>query len=99
MRINDDGSLRIQGPILREKYRSQMLLGCRRAKSGMRSPILVHLTYEKGKNSHSKSKKPLFFRGGLKKKNGKGFEKKRLLAYQIPYMKSQGICRKHGYGL
>ena len=93
MRINDDGSLRIQGPILREKYRSQMLLGCRRAKSGMRSPILVNLTYEKGKNSRSKSEKPLFFEEG-EKKNGKGFEKKRLLAYQIPYMKSQGICRK-----
>ena len=97
MRINDDGSLRIQGPILREKYRSQMLLGCRRAKSGMRSPILVNLTYEKGINSHSKSEKPLFSR--RVKKNGKGFEKKRLLAYQIPYMKSQGICCKHGYGL
>ena len=70
MRINDDGSLRIQGPILREKYRSQMLLGCRRAKSGMRSPILVNLTYEKGINSHSKSEKPLFFEEGEKKWKG-----------------------------
>ena len=46
----------------------------------------------------AKGEKPHFFEEG-EKKNGKGFEKKRLLAYQIPYMKSQGICRKHGYGL
>ena len=75
MRINDDGSLRIQGPILREKYRSQMLLGCRRAKSGMRSPILVNLTYEKGKNSRSKSEKP-FFWGGRKKKMERDLRKR-----------------------
>ena len=64
MRINDDGSLRIQGPILREKYRSQMLLGCRRAKSVMRSPILVNLTYEKGTVLHRKIYFPHYLFGG-----------------------------------